>query len=81
MLARSIRSVVEPLREPPSRVVVSGVGKFLVRHALERLDYAGDCFSLGTQLGLQVSRVAPAHALAVLARESALSGVRHDDGL
>ena len=81
MLARSIRSVVGQLREPPSTVIVSGVGEFLVCRALERLDYAGDCFSLGTQLGLQVSRVAPAHALAVLARESTLSGVRHDDGL
>lgn len=72
MLARSIQSVVRQLREPPSAVILSGVGEFLVRRALERLDYTGDCISLGTQLGQQVSCVAPAHALAVLARESEL---------
>ena len=80
MLARSIRSVVAQLRAPPSTVILSGVGEFLVCRALARLDYSGDCISLGAQLGLEVSRVAPAHALAVLARESVLSSAQHNNG-
>ena len=81
MLAQSIQLVVNGLPESPSTVILSGVGEFLARSALERLDYAGDYISLATELAAQVSSVAPAHALAVLARESSSSGSDRDEDL
>jgi probable H4MPT-linked C1 transfer pathway protein len=50
--------------------VVSGVGEFLARRLVRELWPAGRIISLSDRLGREVSECAPAHALAVLAREA-----------
>jgi uncharacterized hydantoinase/oxoprolinase family protein len=50
-------------------VVLSGRGEFLARRLIERLRLKCPVISLSTELGPSISRCAPAHALAVLARE------------
>jgi len=55
----------------PQLAIISGQGEFLAREALEFLQISCPVVSLGKELGGPVSRCAPAHALAVLAREAA----------
>jgi uncharacterized hydantoinase/oxoprolinase family protein len=52
----------------PRSVVLSGHGGCLARRALARLDWDIDIVSLPDSLGVDVSRAAPAHALAIIAR-------------
>lgn len=54
---------------PPSVYIFSGQGEFLAMKALEDLPLVSQIIRLSEKLGEQVSRCAPAHALAVLARE------------
>jgi uncharacterized hydantoinase/oxoprolinase family protein len=54
----------------PQTVILSGHGEFLARDALAAAQIDVPIISLAKELGLTVSRCAPAHALAVLARES-----------
>jgi probable H4MPT-linked C1 transfer pathway protein len=54
---------------PTTTIVVSGRGEFLARRLIDRMRITGDVVSLGQHLGAQLSRCAPAHALAVIARE------------
>lgn len=54
----------------PGRVVISGHGEFLARRVIEQTPIIVPITSLAAELGAVVSRSAPAHALAVLARES-----------
>lgn len=69
-LRNAIEQVVSSMPKPPERLVVSGVGEFLaVRLASEALADA-QVVSLASTLGADASRCAPAHALAVLAREA-----------
>jgi len=55
--------------QPVETVIVSGQGEFLGRQLLERLRLKCPVVSLSQELGPDMSRCAPAHALAVLARE------------
>lgn len=69
LLQAAVEKVVSRLRESPQTVIVSGHGEFLLRHLLGRLPWQADVLSLSHRLGPDVSRCAPAHALAVLAQE------------
>jgi probable H4MPT-linked C1 transfer pathway protein len=70
-LAAAIQQVSGALQMPPQIVIISGQGEFLAREAIEFLQMTCPVVSLGNELGGPVSRCAPAHALAVLAREIA----------
>ncbi|MCE2726541.1 MAG: hypothetical protein LW698_07145 [Planctomycetaceae bacterium] len=52
----------------PRTVVLSGHGAALARRALDRTAWPVERVALAEQLGAEVSRVAPAHALALIAR-------------
>lgn len=69
-VAAALQMVLASLAARPSGVVISGIGEFLARRALERTRVDSPVISLSQILGSQVSRAATAHALAVLARES-----------
>jgi probable H4MPT-linked C1 transfer pathway protein len=57
------------LQQPPHTVVISGRGEFLARRLLDELQLKAAVVSLSRELGPELSRCAPAHALAVIARE------------
>jgi (4-(4-[2-(gamma-L-glutamylamino)ethyl]phenoxymethyl)furan-2-yl)methanamine synthase len=57
----------------PRAIAVSGQGEFLARRVAERLAPRASMVALSELLGKDVSRCAPAHALAVLAREQRVS--------
>ncbi|MEX0939119.1 MAG: hydantoinase/oxoprolinase family protein [Pirellulales bacterium] len=63
--------VSERLGEPVETMILGGQGEFLARRLLKRLSWTADVVSLAEEFGERVSRCAPAHALAVLAREHA----------
>ncbi len=69
MLATAIHRICGALPGVPQKVVLSGHGEFLARLALEKSGIGAGLISLAAELGDTVSRCAPAHALAVLARE------------
>jgi len=69
LLAAAIRQVLANLQQLPETVVLSGHGEFLARAALPLVPLRARCASLSQELGQAISRCAPAHALAVLARE------------
>ena len=56
--------------QSPTTVVVSGIGEFLACELLDRLGLDAEVVSLRRELGPDVSRCAPAHALATIARET-----------
>jgi probable H4MPT-linked C1 transfer pathway protein len=68
-LAAAIRQVVARLPAAPAAVVLSGHGEFLARTALDAMNLDVRHISLAREIGPGPSRSAPAHALAVLARE------------
>ncbi|HWB09636.1 MAG TPA: hydantoinase/oxoprolinase family protein [Pirellulales bacterium] len=68
-LGVAARNVLRRLPAPPDTIVISGQGEFLARRLCQRLQVAAKVVSLSDELGKDVSRAAPAHALAVLARE------------
>lgn len=68
-LAAAIQQVSGTLPMPPQLAIISGQGEFLARDAIEFLQLPCPVVSLGKELGGPISRCAPAHALAVLARE------------
>ncbi len=70
-LASAAKQVLGKMKSPPAKVVISGQGEFLARRLLNRINYRGSLFSLSEELGPEVSCVACAHALAILARERA----------
>lgn len=57
------------LQQPPHTVVISGRGEFLARAVLDKIKLKANIVSLTRELGPELSYCAPAHALAVLARE------------
>lgn len=59
---------------PPATVILSGLGEFLARRVVQRAKFAPQIVSLGEELGPALSIAAPAHALAVIAREEAEGG-------
>lgn len=70
MIASAARRVVDRLAAIPDAVILSGQGEFVGRRVLEKLAVKAKIVSLADELGPVVSRCAPAHALAVLAREA-----------
>jgi (4-(4-[2-(gamma-L-glutamylamino)ethyl]phenoxymethyl)furan-2-yl)methanamine synthase len=58
------------LERPPQTIIISGQGEFLLRQLVARLPWKCNVVSLTERLGGEVSRCAPAHALAGLAREA-----------
>jgi probable H4MPT-linked C1 transfer pathway protein len=72
-LRSSIQRVMETLGSEPT-VIVSGSGEFLARAALDGLVGSGRVIALTERLGGELSRCAPAHALAAIARETASFG-------
>lgn len=75
LLEQAVAQIVTRLGQPPKTVILSGHGEFLLRHLLDRLPWQARVLSLTSELGSVVSRSAPAHALATLAREMDASGV------
>jgi (4-(4-[2-(gamma-L-glutamylamino)ethyl]phenoxymethyl)furan-2-yl)methanamine synthase len=73
-LACAFRSVTAAMPAPPQAIVASGHGDFLLRRLLSIVGFRGDIVSLTERLGPAMSRVATAHALAVLAGERCGSG-------
>jgi probable H4MPT-linked C1 transfer pathway protein len=69
-LAIAIAAVRDQLPGPPARILVAGHGDFLVNAALKEAGVQAPAMSLSRELGSQIARCAPAHALAVLAREA-----------
>jgi (4-(4-[2-(gamma-L-glutamylamino)ethyl]phenoxymethyl)furan-2-yl)methanamine synthase len=68
-LASAIGQVSGSLPAWPRAIILSGHGEFLAQAALATFKTAVPTVSLTKELGSTVSRCAPAHALAVLARE------------
>ena len=68
LVARSLRRVAAGRGRMPEVVVLSGHGTGLARRALALTGWPAACESLADRLGAAVSRVAPAHALAAIAR-------------
>jgi (4-(4-[2-(gamma-L-glutamylamino)ethyl]phenoxymethyl)furan-2-yl)methanamine synthase len=56
--------------DPPQTIIMSGQGEFLLRRLVARLRWECNVVSLNERLGSDVSRCAPAHAMAVLANET-----------
>ncbi|HEY2841206.1 MAG TPA: hydantoinase/oxoprolinase family protein [Pirellulales bacterium] len=70
-LATAIVHVLARMAVRPTTIVLSGQGEFLARRVLKKLPIDAEVISLAAQLGPDVSRCAPAHALAVLTLEAA----------
>ena len=71
-IAAAIERVAERMIPSPATLILSGHGEFLARAALERTQWSdspAEVISLNALLGPELSRCAPAHALAVLAAE------------
>ncbi|HEX6962285.1 MAG TPA: hydantoinase/oxoprolinase family protein [Lacipirellula sp.] len=64
------RAVASRLPSPPRTLLLSGQGEFLLRQLVPRLPWKCGVVFLSAELGDAASRCAPAHALAVLAREA-----------
>ncbi len=69
LIARAVGQVGARMPSPPETWLAAGHGDFLVRAVQERAGYGGPTRYLSHVLGPRLSRVATAHALAVLARE------------
>ncbi len=69
-VATALAQVTGRFDERLETVIVSGQGEFFIRRILERLRIRCRVVSLEQELGSSISRCAPAHALAVLAREA-----------
>ena len=70
-LRRAVAKVIGAMPGRPEACIVSGSGEFLARMLANQVASAGQIVSLSEKLGPAASRAAPAHALAVLAREAA----------
>ena len=77
-LAAAARAVIERMSYPPHTVVLSGSGEFLARRVLSQLSIAPRIVSLAENLGEDITRCAPAHALAVLAYEMGSQRMRRE---
>jgi (4-(4-[2-(gamma-L-glutamylamino)ethyl]phenoxymethyl)furan-2-yl)methanamine synthase len=69
-LVHAAERVRDAMPSPPETTILSGHGEFLARRLLDALGWRGEIISLVERLGPTVSRCAPSHALAVLAKES-----------
>ncbi|MFM8953316.1 MAG: hydantoinase/oxoprolinase family protein [Planctomycetaceae bacterium] len=68
LVARAIGRVVTGCGWRPTSLVIAGHGEQLARMAIDRACLGGPLVSLPEVLGADVSRAAPAHALALIAR-------------
>jgi len=68
-VATGAAEVLKRLPGPLEAAVLCGRGEFLAKRMFEKLKVAPRLTSLADQLGPELSRCAPAHAVAVLARE------------
>ena len=68
LVARAIGRVIAAADRRPTSVVIAGHGEQLARMAVDRACLSGPIVSLPELLGADVSRAAPAHALALIAR-------------
>ena len=69
----ALRRVIEAMPAPPQIAVLSGHGEFLAHQLLTRLDFEIQFVSLTKEWGPNLSRCAPAHALALLAKKGVTS--------
>ncbi len=69
-LAGAIRKVVSAMPARPEKIILSGHGDFLASNALRVANISTKTHFLRNELGPTLSRVGPAHALAVLAHEA-----------
>ncbi len=72
LIRDGLREVVEAASSPLEIAIVSGRGEFLAHRAVRAVLGDVRTISITERLGEALSRVAPAHALAVLAREANL---------
>lgn len=70
-ILHGVQQVIAAHSFEPALVVLSGHGAFAAKTAIERAGLPWRQLNLATEIGLAASRCAPAHALAVLAREAA----------
>jgi probable H4MPT-linked C1 transfer pathway protein len=68
-IAAAVAQVLGQLEPPADTIILSGRGEFLARRVLNHIGSMSRIVSLAEELGPELSRCAPAHALAVLARE------------
>jgi probable H4MPT-linked C1 transfer pathway protein len=68
LVAHGLRRVAAGCGWRPRTIVLSGHGAALARLALARVGWQLEQVDLATRLGAEVSRVAPAHAIALIAR-------------
>jgi probable H4MPT-linked C1 transfer pathway protein len=68
-LAVAMTQVAARLQPPPENIILSGAGEFLARRVVIQMNLAVQRISLAEALGPALSQCAPAHAVAVLARE------------
>jgi len=69
-VSAALEQVTARMPSPPQTVIVSGHGEFLARRLLAESGLNARVISLSERLGPDMSRVATAYALAVLAREA-----------
>ena len=69
-IVTSMKQVTDKLSVAARTFVVCGQGEFLAHRAVQQFATGGTVISLAERLGPVVSRCAPAHALATIARES-----------
>lgn len=68
-IAAAVAKVLGHMQPPAGTIILSGRGEFLARRVLSHIGSTNRFISLAAELGPELSRCAPAHALAVLARE------------
>lgn len=69
LLLRAIEQVAARLPAPPRTFVLAGEGEFLAQRAIDKIPRAFETQKFSQAHSASISRCAPAHALAVLARE------------
>ena len=74
--ALAIERVVARGSKPPNVIILSGRGDFLKKRLLRRWNWKAPVISLNQELGPEVARCGPAHALARLAREGTIQWLR-----
>ncbi|MFM8292062.1 MAG: hydantoinase/oxoprolinase family protein [Planctomycetia bacterium] len=68
LVSRALRRVAAAVGRPPQELVLAGHGTPLARRALAATGWRPELHVLADRLGAAVSRVAPAHAVAIIAR-------------
>jgi probable H4MPT-linked C1 transfer pathway protein len=66
----AVRKVAAAMPQPPTTAVLAGEGEFFARRVMRQTFPEIKVVSLARKIGGAASRCAPAHALAVLAREA-----------